>query len=427
MRRKSVCRFCIILEIAVIVLILGACDGGERQAGIEVGNPVVTMSAQFQLAEGNPEPLHLLKRSSSNRYSVSLANDEMFWEQLLFPLQEVRYYGSFYFYNPGDPEEGLRLWPELAQDTLLLLDILDGDTLVADFEQMDIPSRSYLKQVELILNMSHWQFKGQWCSELQSCRHVRITLPDSLTYKIQYHHSQLLQQESTGNFELPVNFYPEIWLSQLSMNDQICPDKDSCILEPGRQDSVLNLLIHSFAQSFNSLSYILVQGQDTLETVFQQHAVNALDQIGVERVVNGNFHERGLHWTFLNQFGGRADTLFTNDTMTFDITKEGTEVYSVQFLQEDIELVEGRTYHLTFKAWADSATPIIARVGRFHTPYDNLDVDDQDFRVILGFEPKEWIYPFVAKETTPFGRLEFNLGGYQRQVKLSHVRLVQMD
>jgi hypothetical protein len=398
-------------------LALVSCGNKDSErTGIEIGNPTVTVSAQFELASGDPIFTPLARVGT-----VATAVSEVVWTDLRLPLTEVRYFGSFYYYRPEDPTEGSKLWPATGLDTLLPIDILDGDTLDADFEDMNIPSRSYLKEVGLLFDFSSWVYKGTWCPPNAECGPVEVRFADSVQLDLRFHHSQLVQVGDTGKLVLPVRFHPKILLESLDFSSI---SEDSMGLRVIRLGSVD---LENMARSFNALRYKYRIGKSEMLSGVLPAALSEYDKPNVDRILNGAFAEHGKNWILISQLGGSADTSFSDGAVIINIWEGGTQNYSIQWMQEDIELIQSRWYRLRFTAWSDKdSTLMMARVGRFYAPYDNLDLGNEDFLAPLGKAPKIFEFEFSAKETNPFGRLEFNLGGYSRGVRIKDVSLVQL-
>lgn len=407
--------FFLALAISVLFSCSGSTNKDSNRSGIEVGNPNITVSAEFQLVEGIPS-----YENSGSLSKVALESEDVHWLDLNLPLQEVRYYASYYYYMPTDPKEGARLWPPQGTDTLLQMDVLAGDTLVADFQNMDIPSRSYLKEVGLQFNLSKWALQAKWCMDTQKCKPIVLRFPDSLYIDIRYHHSQMERNADSLLARLPVHFHPQVLISpidiaQVSTEDTIRIEADSAMIE-------------TFCQAFNGLRYFYRRGTWQSPGNLLIAAAAQFDSIGKETLLNGSFSERGKHWIFLTQEGGRADTSFENGTVKIASEKGGNKDFAIQWMQEDIELIQNRWYRIRFTAWADRpATVLMARIGRFHAPYDNLDQGNEDYLAALSTEPKTFEWEFMAKETNLFGRLEFNAGLFDRDLWIKDVSLTQVE
>lgn len=396
-----------------------ACDGSRNKdsdrSGIEVGNPSITVSAEFQLAEGEPTYVPLARLGS-----ISLLSTDVQWSDLRLPLREVRYYASYYYYMPTDPKEGALLWPSQGVDTLLAMNVLAGDTLTVNFQNMDIPSRSYLKEVGLQFRLSNWVFHANWCNASQSCVPMQIRFPDSLEVDIRYHHSQMERNADSLLARLPIDFHPQILLRSLDSAQMLGTDTIRILAD--------SFMIEEFCQSFNGLRYFYELGVSGPKSNLLLAAAMQFDSIGKDRVLNGDFQHRGAHWVFLYQEGGLADTTFENGAVAIQIPYGGEKDFSVQWMQEDIELIKGRWYRLRFSAWSDIPTSVLmARVGRFHAPYDNLDEGNDDFLAALSTTKKTFEWEFKAKETNLFGRLEFNAGLFNRKVWIKDVSLIQVE
>jgi len=408
----------LLLSLGLVSGIFVACSKGTTQAGIEVGNPSVTVSAEFNVVKGLPSYAPLARKAL-----YALTPDQMTWTDLRLPLTQVRYFASYYYYMPTDPNTGAALWPSSGLDSLRPMDVLKGDTLVANFDEMDIPSRSYLKEIVLQFNLSKWTVRGNSCATTSSCQKVELNFPDSTYLELRYHHDQLERVGDTGHVKLPVQFHAQVLLASVNLSGA------NVIVSP---DSVVHVyvdssLLESFAQSFNALRYSTHKVNSHFTNfVLTPPALVQYDSVGVNRVQNGDFSLHGANWIFLTELGGVADTSFSSDGVNVKITGGGHVDYAVQWMQEDIELIQGRWYQLKFTAKADvDSTLILVRVGRYHAPYDNLDAANQDNLAPLSTVEKEFTFDFCAKETNPFGRLEFNLGNYVRSVTIKNVSLIQ--
>ena len=413
----------LLLGLGLLLGFMASCGSkatNPDHAGIEIGNPSVTVSAEFNLATGLPS-----YAPSSGSALIAIAPSQLTWSDLRLPLSQVRYFASYYYYMPTDPLLGQVLWPEDGVDTLRAMDVLAGDTLVANFANMNIPSRSYLKEVGLEFDFSKWQIHGTYCASATSCQRIELDFDDSTYLEVRYHHDQLINiGGDTGHVALPVHFHSDVLLSSLNLsgtNTTITPDSVIHV----RVDSSL---LANIAKSFNALRYrTMFKSKGYSEFSLTPAAESEYDSVGVDRVQNGDFSQHGNSWVFLTQLNGAADTSFASGGVVVDIVYGSHVDYSVQWMQEDIPLVQGRWYKFTFTAHADrDSTLLLSRIGRYYAPYDNLDQGNQDNLSPLTTVDKVYSYEFCAKETNPFGRLEFNLGNYSRKVTLSNVSLVQL-
>ncbi len=389
-----------------------------RQSGIEVGNPTLTVSAEFSVADGEPSYIPLSKAT------VAVANEEFHWTELSLPLSQVRYFASYYYYVPTDPNEGTQLWPTQG-DTLLQMDVLHGDTLQANFENMDIPSRSYLKEVGLVLPMGAQVVKGEWCPMAGHCWPIEVVFPDSTQLDIRFHHTQMQKFGDSLGLRLPVSMHPKVFLAELEL------EADTSVVKPSNviRKTATPTQVIAFARSFAGLRYFVKVGGTTFNGILPA-ALSGFDQSGQDRLINGDFSQGASHWIFLEQNGGNADTLFPGDsTALIHIKAGGSKDYSIQWMQEDVELIKDRWYRFEFTGWSDKAsTLILSRLGRYYAPYDNLDDADEDFLSALTTTPTVYSYEFRVKESTPFGRLEFNLGGHgERKIYLRSVSVIQLE
>jgi len=116
---------------------------------------------------------------------------------------------------------------------------------------------------------------------------------------------------------------------------------------------------------------------------------------------NGDFSEIG--WGTWSHDG--ASTIgIVNGELVVNVASVGTDPYSVQLFQNDIPLVEGSTYEITFDAKADVAREIIYKIM---TPGYNVRTQQT---VALTTEYQTFTYSFVYDGTDPLGQINFELG-----------------
>ena len=109
--------------------------------------------------------------------------------------------------------------------------------------------------------------------------------------------------------------------------------------------------------------------------------------------------------------------------IVIDTKTEGTLDYSVQLYQANLPMYQGKTYRLTFDAWADEERQIIAAVS---APSAGWIRYFPDTLVDLTTERTTYTYEFAMnKADDNNGRIEFNMGhrGSTATIYITNVRL----
>lgn len=410
-------RIYLLMMVVTLSGLLSSC-APDRNAGIEVGNPSVTVSAKFTLANGDP-----IYNTLSKQLSL-IPEEQLVWESFQLPLRQVKYYASWYFYMPTDPTEGMLVWP-LTSDTTRIIDVLQGDSLSAGLDDMDIPNHSYLKEVGITLDMSKRELHGNWCKSPSNCHSLAFVFPDSVLMDLRFHHEQLQLDSLSEALHLLVSIHTKSLLTAVNVDS---------ILQFVPSDSSLKIQLDSnqimaFANSFAGLRYQIYMGS-IMTSNYLQSAKTVIDVANRQCLRDIAYANLSAEWVFIQQIGGVAQASFPADsTVLLDISEGGKKDYAVQWIQEDVAVVKDRWYKIDFDAWSNQDMALIlTRIGRYHAPYDNLDDANEDFLSALSKTPKHYSYEIRAKENNPFGRLEFNVGGYgARKIYLKNLSVVQLE
>lgn len=145
-------------------------------------------------------------------------------------------------------------------------------------------------------------------------------------------------------------------------------------------------------------------------------------------VINGDFAEAesvsdAANWVYYQCSGGNADVTIRDGMILVDTKTEGTLDYSVQLYQAELPLYRGKTYRLSFDAWADEERQIIAAVS---APSAGWIRYFPDTIVNLTTERTTFTYEFVMNAMDDNnGRIEFNMGhrGSTAALYITNVRL----
>ena len=109
--------------------------------------------------------------------------------------------------------------------------------------------------------------------------------------------------------------------------------------------------------------------------------------------------------------------------MTISTVAEGTVDYSVQIVQPTLPIIKGKTYRLTFDAWAAEERDMIVCVS---APTAGWIRYLKDTTLTLSTEPTTYTYEFtMINKDDNNGRLEFNMGnkGSAAEIYIDNVRL----
>lgn len=145
-------------------------------------------------------------------------------------------------------------------------------------------------------------------------------------------------------------------------------------------------------------------------------------------IINGDFSVNeeltdDKDWVFLTALGGEAGAEIRNNEIAVTTENEGTVDYSVQLVQPNLPMKQGRVYQLTFDAYAD--TDRTMKVG--------VSAPDRSFRryledTVVNLTPEKQTYTFeftMTDSDDANGRLEFNMGaaGSTAGIRISNVSL----
>ncbi len=148
-------------------------------------------------------------------------------------------------------------------------------------------------------------------------------------------------------------------------------------------------------------------------------------------IYNGDFSEYDdltdeINWNFILNEGGKGQAAITDNTITIT-TDDGSKVdYSIQLVQKDLPLYNGKTYQLTFDACAAEARDMNVCVSG---PTANYIRYMQDTQVTLTTDWATYTYEFEMSEADDNnGRIEFNMGcaSSNADVFIKNVRIEEL-
>ena len=148
-------------------------------------------------------------------------------------------------------------------------------------------------------------------------------------------------------------------------------------------------------------------------------------------IYNGDFSEYDdlsdeINWNFILNEGGKGEASISADTLTITTDDGGKVDYSIQLVQKDLPLYNGKNYRLTFDAWSAQTRDINICVSG---PTANYIRYMPDTKVSLTTEPTTYTYEFTMSEADDNnGRIEFNMGcaGSTADIFIKNVRIEEL-
>ena len=137
-------------------------------------------------------------------------------------------------------------------------------------------------------------------------------------------------------------------------------------------------------------------------------------------ISNGNFESGVSPWTLGTANPISPSLLVTNNGNTYfsvDVTSAGNP-FDVNLSHKSLNLIQGKTYKLTFDAWASVNRPIVVGIGLSGDPWTNqtvlrnLTTTSQNFSVDL-----------IANFTNTNSRVIFDMGAAVGRVNIDNVTL----
>ena len=148
-------------------------------------------------------------------------------------------------------------------------------------------------------------------------------------------------------------------------------------------------------------------------------------------IYNGDFSEYDdlsdeINWNFILNEGGKGEASISADTLTITTDDGGKVDYSIQLVQKDLPLYNGKNYRLTFDAWSAQTRDMNICVSG---PTANYIRYMPDTKVSLTTEPTTYTYEFTMSEADDNnGRIEFNMGcaGSTADIFIKNVRIEEL-
>ena len=148
-------------------------------------------------------------------------------------------------------------------------------------------------------------------------------------------------------------------------------------------------------------------------------------------IYNGDFSEYDdladeINWNFILNEGGKGQASIADNMVTITTDDGGKVDYSIQLVQKDLPLYNGKTYQLTFDACAAEARDMNVCVSG---PTANYIRYMQDTPVNLTTDWVTYTYEFeMSEDNDNNGRIEFNMGcsSSNADVFIKNVRIEEL-
>lgn len=162
-----------------------------------------------------------------------------------------------------------------------------------------------------------------------------------------------------------------------------------------------------------------VHGSEATIRVFNDTTVRAHFAPEAEMLKNGDFELGLLAWNRWVDTDAAAAEVFTDQgALRVDLKRPGKHDWQVQLTQA-VPLAKGKTYRVSFDAWARRRRPVTVRLNQNHPPYAAYA------RQTFTIDKEKKIYSFTVTidEDDADSRLEFDFGQARGTVWLDNVSM----
>jgi len=139
-----------------------------------------------------------------------------------------------------------------------------------------------------------------------------------------------------------------------------------------------------------------------------------------EMIRNGDFSNGNRFWLPVGNYGGAGQGSVVNGEYRIQVTSAGAQDWNIQFNQEGIKLEKGKSYTLSFDAYALSPRKISTALNMCTDPFTTYAKDTFD----LSTQKAIYTYTFTMNNNTDTNsRVEFDFGLNTSTVFLDNVSL----
>ena len=162
------------------------------------------------------------------------------------------------------------------------------------------------------------------------------------------------------------------------------------------------------------------QGQESGFSNEEQIYVNLIEP-GQEMVHNGDFKSGLDYWNWQVVNDGQASYTVDDEELHIHIQQGGTEIWYLQLNQQNIPLVQGKTYVFEFDAYADDGRIIQFEVKKDSDPWTNYSKKGYTW---LTTQKTHYRHEFIMEEPSDLhARIELNAGTSSYDVYVDNVSL----
>jgi beta-glucanase (GH16 family) len=213
-----------------------------------------------------------------------------------------------------------------------------------------------------------------------------------------------------GPFSLKVN-------STVNGNVKLIPQQTS--YDSGTVVSIISQADNGY--EFTGFSGNITGNSDTTKVIMSKDInATAIFVPKGELVRNGDFSIGNSYWLPVGNYGGAAQGSVVNGEYRIQVTAPGAQDWNIQFNQEGIKLEKGKSYTLSFDAYASSPRKISTALNMCNDPFTTYAKDTFD----LSTQKIRYTYTFTMNNNTDTSsRVEFDLGLNTSTVFLDNVSL----
>ncbi|MBR5694234.1 MAG: carbohydrate binding domain-containing protein [Fibrobacter sp.] len=410
---------------------LVGCSDSKATAGIEIGNPsladadtvtkvALALTADFSV---DYDDVKVLAKGAAKDEPVLLDSFSM-------ALTQVRSYSSYYVSINFDATQGLPLWPEEnAADSVIGISFTEGSAVDDAFSNINLKDEGYLKEIGVCFRpeKANAAIRGK---VLVNGDYVpfEYSLSAIQNMTLRYHFSQV-EWVTDSLVNLSVVFHVRYFVDGVDLASATVSD-DGVIHFNASENAVLwNKLNQRFIPSFRPLRFEYTDAQgNQAEDYVKDIWDGIVGKMSDNTIENGDFSKGMDHWVFFTQLNGEATANIIEEKsgghiLEVNVTNGGNKSYSVQLIQEDVALVEGKKYKCVFTIWSNVEGKITARIGT----YDDYETVGFQEHPIVKTTGQSFEKEFSPRQSTPFARFELNLGNEVRKFYIKEVKIYRIE
>ena len=422
-----------IIGCCLCAIVLIGCSDSKDAAGIEIGNPAL---ANEDTIVKPPVALALTADFSVDYDDVKVlakgaAKDEpVLLDSFSMALTQVRSYSSYYVSINFDAAQGLPLWPEEnATDSVLGVSFTEGSAVDDAFSNINLKDEGYLKEIGVCFRpeKANAAIRGKILVKDEYVP-FEYSLSAIQNMTLRYHFSQV-EWVSDSLVNLSVVFHVRYFVDGIDLASATVADDGIIHFNASENAALWNKLNQKFIPSFRPLRFEYTDAQgNRAEDYVKDIWEGIVGEMSKNTIQNGDFSKGMDHWVFFTQLNGEATSSIIEEKsgshiLEVNVTNGGNKSYSVQLIQEDVALVEGKKYKCVFTIWSNVEGKITARIGT----YDDYETVGFQEHPIVKTTGQSFEKEFSPRQSTPFARFELNLGNDVRKFYIKDVMIYRIE